>query len=349
MGYCFFTVEKIKSIGTLVSKDNHNNRKVEVDNADPNLFNKNKVLAGNEVPFDEFFRQRIKSLPYYQDKSIRKGQVLAYEVVTTFSREDREHIDVEAWQEKNVEWLKKTFDKAPDGKSNIASIIYHADEPGNVHCHAIIVPIDERGHLNASAFTDGSRALSAMQTSYAKEMKQFGLQRGLQGSSARHRDIRKFYADLNRAINVPEVLPNEDARSYRSRVFDDIQTLQASAKRQRDTEYRKFRENLDKQRLMQKQALEKEWAVGKEKMKHELYEHRDMITGLETREAEIRRWLKNLETISDRPYDEVIADAKYGAYVRSALKKLERDDPQKAEEIRSILHSRSDRDQEQTL
>lgn len=346
MGYCFVTVEKIHSLGTLSAKDNHNNRRIEIDNADPALKGENKVLYGNEVPYTDFFKERISSLPYYKNHKIRSGQVLAYEVVTTFSREDREHIDLQAWQEKNVEWLKKTFNRAGDGRNNIASVMYHADEPGNVHCHAIVIPIDERGHLNASAFTDGSRAMSQMQSSYAKDMKEFGLERGLEGSSAKHKDIRKFYADLNRAINVPEVLPGENAIQYRSRVFEDIQTLQAAAKRKRDQEYSKFIHRISSEKQAQKKELEEELRLGKRELEVLRQKHRDQITGLETRAAELKSWIKSLETSCNRPAEEILKEANYAIRIRNALKRMKEQEPDKAEEVYELIKRYSELEKE---
>ena len=54
--------------------------------------------------------------------------------------------------------------------------------------NAIVIPVDEKGHLNASRFIDGSRTLANLQTSYAESMKEFGLMRGLENSSAKHTD-----------------------------------------------------------------------------------------------------------------------------------------------------------------
>lgn len=222
MGYCFMSTSKIKTMGMLASKYNHNYRKVDVANADRDLADKNEELVplidstGKELDYNEAWRERIKDLDWAQ-KGPRRDAVLAIEVLTTFSRE--EHIDLDAWKQQNVEWLKKTFDVCPDGKSNVLSVIYHADEPGNVHCHAIVVPIDEAGHLNASRFLNGRQKLTEMQNSYAKEMEEFGLERGLENGQASHRDIKKYYADLNNAINVSNPLPQEPAQDYRERVL----------------------------------------------------------------------------------------------------------------------------------
>ena len=85
------------------------------------------------------------------------------------------------------------------------------DEVGSPHIHAFVVPIDERGRLNAKRFTDGSRAMSALQSSYADSVKETGLKRGVSGSSARHQDIRMMYANMNNAMVLPDIKKGETA------------------------------------------------------------------------------------------------------------------------------------------
>ena len=152
-------------------------------------------------------------MDYYKDHKIRHDQVYAMEVVSTFSRE--EDITIEAWKKKNVEWLQKTFNQAGDGRNNIASVVFHADETGNVPCHAIVVPIAPRGRLNTKHYTGGYKIMHKIQNFYAEDMKEFGLERGLEGGQAKHRDIKKYYAYLNRALEIPEVMPFETAEEFR--------------------------------------------------------------------------------------------------------------------------------------
>ena len=74
--------------------------------------------------------------------------------------------------------------------------------------------------------------MSEHQTTYAKYMQSFGLKRGLKGSQARHKDIKRFYAELNQAINrVPEQLPGESFEKYMERSIDQLKTGYASALR----------------------------------------------------------------------------------------------------------------------
>lgn len=236
MAYCFMTMQKVKSLGALGAKFNHNFRIADVKNAAPELSHLNDELIklpeknGKKMNYVDMFNERISTLPYYNNHSVRKNAVLAIEVVTTFS--GNEDIDIERWKEKNVEWLKDTFNVAGDDRDNVISVVYHGDEAGNVHCHAMVIPIDEQGKLNGSRFMGDSKILTNLQTSYAKDMEEVGLKRGLKGSTAKHKDIRKFYAELNQAIrNIPEPVQNETARDYMERVKEEIGVANAAALR----------------------------------------------------------------------------------------------------------------------
>ena len=46
-------------------------------------------------------------------RNLRNNGVLAYGIVTTFSHEDAEKIDIEKSQQNNVKWLKNTFNLTP--------------------------------------------------------------------------------------------------------------------------------------------------------------------------------------------------------------------------------------------
>lgn len=75
----------------------------------------------------------------------------------------------------------------------------HRDET-TPHMYAYVVPIDERGKLNCRAFYGEKEALSKMQTDFADKVgKQHGLERGLEGSRARHTEIRQYYARVQAA------------------------------------------------------------------------------------------------------------------------------------------------------
>lgn len=299
MSYAFVDIQKVKSFGQLSAKNTHNCRLTDIDNVISELSGNNEDLVplpqkdGHTMSYVEAWNQRMKDVTGGQNRNVRKNAVLAYEVVLTYSRD--ESIDVERWKQENVKWLKKIFDVAPDKKSNILHMVYHADETGNVHCHAIIVPIDNRGHLNAKYFTNGSKAMSALQTSYGEAMKPLGLQRGVAGSSARHQDIRKMYATLNNAITLPEVQQGETAKSYKERVEEDIQIRYAVAKKSIDDAQAKHTRKMDEERNFFYNELKNEvqanqtliqnetkgFNAKKKKLQEEISEYEKMIEQLQ--------------------------------------------------------------------
>lgn len=239
MNYCILEIKKIHNLATLQKAHSHNYRTINVPNANPELANANRELvplvnnAGLPCSYLEAFREKIKSLEYYKDHKIRKNNVRAIEVMTTFSRESRDTIDLEKWEQDNVEWLRSFFNKEPEKfGDNVISVQVHDDENGNIHCHAVIVPIDETGKLSADKYTGNRKKMRDMQDSYAKAMEPYGLQRGVKKSSARHEDISKFYSRLNEKMEVPEIIPGETAIEFRNRMISFVQNERANNMRE---------------------------------------------------------------------------------------------------------------------
>lgn len=317
MGYCFMTLEKVKTQAQLRAKFVHNLREKNVLNADPTKKNENEELIplkrvnGTSVDYSRAVQERMQDLPYYQNHKIRKNGVLAYEVITTFSRDDASEIDLDKWKEENVKWLKETFDVAPDGKSNVISVVYHGDEAGNVHCHAIVVPIDERGKLCASRFTNGSKAMTEMQTDYADSMKQFGLKRGLENSKATHKDIKRYYAELNQAIQFPKPEPGESAHDYRVRLLDELKTAFAANQKKINDEKRKQEEWLTKKRNDEKKAIDLELyranallRLEKSKLENDIEQLNTDIDYMERKKEELEKRIRELEAYKQELEDQ---------------------------------------------
>ena len=153
MGYAIIGVNKINSLAKLNAASEHNSRQVDVPNADKDMAYKNdELVLTNGKSYGELYRERISSLEYYKDHKPRSNAVIALEVRLSFSHEDSEKIDIEKWKKDNVEWLRGYFNRNPlTYGDNIINVTYHGDE-STPHIHAIVVPIDERGRLNSSAF-----------------------------------------------------------------------------------------------------------------------------------------------------------------------------------------------------
>ncbi len=138
-----------------------------------------------------------------QDK-VRKNAVLAVEYLITASPEDmhgKTRQEQDAYFRDALKWVEDKH-----GKANVVYAGIHRDET-TPHMYAYVVPIDERGKLNCRAFLGGAKALTLMQTAFAEDVAQsHGLQRGIEGSKARHTTIQQYYTRANGAFEpLPEV------------------------------------------------------------------------------------------------------------------------------------------------
>lgn len=221
MAYCIFRFEKAKSYSVLRQMYNHQYRISDVPNADKERKEMNDEMIRPEADFGQAFRKRLSELDYYWNHEFRKNGVMAYDIVVTYSASAAGKIDVEKWKEKNAEWLKETF-----GEKNVVSLVFHYDEAaytekGVVHGHAVVIPVDDKGKVNASYYTGSKGKMSALQDSYAAAMKPFGLQRGLRQMQAEHNKIRHFYKELDNAVygvDMPERDLAEPPEAYVERV-----------------------------------------------------------------------------------------------------------------------------------
>lgn len=260
MGYCFMDIKKIKDMRTMEMQYQHNFRTKDVPNAIPELRDQNEELVklsdqpGAPENYKEAFRQRIKQLDYYKNHKYRSDAVLALEVLTTFTKDVS--IDIEQWKKDNVQWLRSTFNQAPQKYGdNVLSVMYHGDEHGNVHCHAFIIPINAEGRLNCHSYYGGRASLSKLQDSYSKAMENHGLERGVKGSSARHQDIKKFYTQLNQRIDIPRPREKESAADYRRRVLKQLQEERAASFREVDQKARALQQQADKTLNQERSAV----------------------------------------------------------------------------------------------
>ena len=79
-----------------------------------------------------------------------------------------------------------------------------------------IVPLKD-GKLNAKHFTGGKKVLSQLQTDFAQDVGQrHGLERGIEGSQAKHQTVKEFYAQVNQPIKEVQL----SAQSVEPRVIE---------------------------------------------------------------------------------------------------------------------------------
>jgi len=235
MAYAIFRAEKIKSWRLLKNASGHMNRTIPTPNAD--LSRHNPILSGSGNP-DADVRRHIIDAGLDPSK-LRKNGVIAVRLLVTASPEyfrpgrvqnagewDKDQLD--AWLPRAQAFLQKEFG------DNLVSSILHLDE-STPHIDAIFVPLDrsprKKGapvRLNCGRWLDGRAKLRALQDRYAEAMKPLGLQRGQQGSRARHTEIKKYYGTLK--FQAEEA---KEASAITALAMRDAVTKQQAAKQER--------------------------------------------------------------------------------------------------------------------
>lgn len=224
--YCILRIEKVHSMGDLQTRHEHNFRELQLPHVDIALSEKNEELVDfSGMDYKDLWYQRMKDIELETGSPVttRKGSVLAYEIVTSFS--NGADVDVDEWKEANKQWLFDTF-----GPDNVLSMQLHLDET-TPHIHTIVTPIDERGHLCAKSFTGGRAKMRQLQTSYADAMEPFGLSRGEMYSKAKNSDLKKFYSAVSKKAKTkaPRIEANESVEEYEKRVDEYIRMIELAS------------------------------------------------------------------------------------------------------------------------
>ena len=238
MGYVVLHLDK--SPDNAVPMTAHIARTKMPPNAVPALTYLNEEL----VRFPEGVADRTEAINHRLEhagptRKIGTNQVRVIRVMLTGTQEDMQHIVQEgrlkAWCADNLEWLRRTF-----GAENVVSAVLHMDEATS-HIHAAVVPIvtGERRKIrekktdepNKRRYRTKSAArprlcaddvmsrvkLKEYQDTYAIAMAKYGLQRGIDGSKARHVTTQEFYRNAiarqqNLQDNIGELLHIEEEK-----------------------------------------------------------------------------------------------------------------------------------------
>jgi len=185
--YAVMRFAKLKTMGQVGALGKHNERERETRNADEARRGDNVRLAGSG-DWCADVQARLDTVPL-----VRTNAVLALEYVLTASREFFSRDDpgrLAAWTERSMDWIRSVY-----GQQNVVAAVLHRDEM-TPHLQVVVTPIDERGRLNARAFTGTIAQVRELQTSYAHAVEDLGLQRGVQGSEADHQTLKEFYAKI---------------------------------------------------------------------------------------------------------------------------------------------------------
>lgn len=197
MAYAICRVGKIKTTEGLAGSEGHTNRSQNTPNANP--------ARTNERLFGEPGEGLVNLvLEKIGDQTIRKNAVLCVEFLLSaspeFFRPDEssragywELEKLDQWKAANRDWLVERYAK------NLIRAELHLDE-ATPHIHAYVVPLDQKEKLNCRAFLGGRKEMVELQTDYARAMEPLGLERGIQGSRAKHEDIQRYYGRVERTL-----------------------------------------------------------------------------------------------------------------------------------------------------
>jgi len=188
--FAILRTAKLKSFGNVGGSLSHTYRTRETTNADPDRAATNEHSHNSPAEVMQALRDRLP------DK-YRKDAVIGLEYFIGaspqwFDGKTREQQD--AYFRESIDWLEKRH-----GKENVVGWSIHRDET-SPHLVAYVVPMSDRGTLNAKQWTGGAAALSKMQTDFAKNVgARNDLERGIEGSKAHHQTIKGFYAQIGQA------------------------------------------------------------------------------------------------------------------------------------------------------
>lgn len=206
MSYAILRAKKLKTMGAIAGSAKHTYREQETPNADPQRLKLNKHRGPQNTG------QLLSSFRDAMPEKVRKNAVLGIEYLVTASPERFEDSDFnyKKYFDDALEWLRERH-----GKENVLAGSLHEDEK-TPHIVVYVIPKDDQGKLNCRKFLGGKAKLSAMQTDFAKKVgEKYGLRRGIKGSKAKHKTIKQFYAELNRAA-----LKSAEKPPVRDRILD---------------------------------------------------------------------------------------------------------------------------------
>ncbi len=214
MGYVVFHMQKTH--GTDSGTSAHIERKVKPSNADEERTHLNRRL----IEYPDGVHTRTQAIQHRLEtagltRKVGKNQVRAIRIMLSGSPDDMQRIvreeRLDEWCADNMKYLAETF-----GRENIVSADLHLDET-SPHIHATLVPIvtterkpkkQEERRAKRYRTKSASRPrlcadevmsrtkLKEYQNTYAAAMAKYGLQRGVEGSEARHVDTQQFYQEV---------------------------------------------------------------------------------------------------------------------------------------------------------
>ena len=215
MGYAVLHLEKAKGTDSRMSA--HIERTVHPKNADRTRTHLNREL----VQFPEGVRNRTQAIAHRIEtagirRKVSANQVKAIRILLTGSNKDMKQMEaegrIEDWCNDSLKWIRETY-----GEQNLVSAVLHMDEK-TPHIHATVIPIvtgerrkagqeeqngkkkyRKKNPQDVGLCADDVMArhrLKHYQDTYAQAMNKYGLQRGVDGSLAKHISTMQYYKQL---------------------------------------------------------------------------------------------------------------------------------------------------------
>ncbi len=301
--FCIMRITKLHTNANVGGAISHHLRTRETDNADPEQI-KNNWFYPNDYPKDEkgFQDKSVNAKMEYRQKQqaqamamykkrlpekVRKNGVRAVEFMMTVSPEamQKPGFNVRKYLNACDNWARETF-----GKENVFFIAHHFDET-TPHTSLLLTPIDENGKLNARKYFGGREKMSELQDDFFEKVgKQFGLERGIKGSRAKHQTIKSYYAKLNGKekelddlakeiySRIPDKKLLQDNAEYKAEIFrivqDELEQLKPGLQKTIENDQARERVeqaqkgvNIDKEKLKKERAdFEEEKKQNSEKL-----------------------------------------------------------------------------------
>ena len=248
MGFVVLHMEKAH--GSDSGTTAHIERSIIPKNADPTRTHLNRRL----IEYPDRVKDRSAAIQRRLEEAgltrkVGSNQVRAIRINVSATHEDMERIQREGrlneWCADNLRYFADTF-----GKENIVAAHLHMDEK-TPHMHVTLVPIVKGERKRRKREEQAKKRyrkkpadtvrlcaddimsrlkLKSYQDSYAAAMAKYGLQRGIDGSEARHVSTQQYYRDIKRQTKelkaeVVELQEQKDtAREELTRTKKEIQT-----------------------------------------------------------------------------------------------------------------------------
>ena len=198
MAYAIIRAKKLKTMGAVSRSAQHTFRMQPTPNADPALTGRNRTVGAKGS--EQILAALVRTLPTKR----RKDAVLAIEYLVTaspeaFKRHGGRLDDMgDGYFADALKWLKTRH-----GAANVLSATIHLDE-STPHMVVYVVPMTADRRLSCRDFLGGPEKLRAMQTSFHAEVGALrGLERGVEGSKAKHEPVSAFYSTMAAAGQAP--------------------------------------------------------------------------------------------------------------------------------------------------